>query len=104
MDGRLLARIQALSGLVFSLFLVLHLATTLSTLAGPGAYDAVQHVVRGWYQTVPVELAGVFGALGVHVWAGVTLGVRRRRRAPDAKPPLVLRLHRWTGYGLLAVV
>ncbi|MBZ0120283.1 MAG: hypothetical protein K8H88_25050, partial [Sandaracinaceae bacterium] len=100
-SDRALARTQAASGIVFASFLVLHLATALSAIAGQAAYDATLAAMRHYYQLVVVEVALVIGASLVHIGAGV---VRMwRRRGQRALPiPLRLRLHRYAGYYLMA--
>jgi succinate dehydrogenase/fumarate reductase cytochrome b subunit len=95
-----LIRIQALSGIAFSAFLSLHLANTASAIVSAGSYDAFQAVARRFYQNVFVELSLVAVALVVHV--AVSLVLVRRRKA--GRVPLELRLHRYSGYVLLAFV
>src|SRR4051812_35866494 len=93
-----LVRIQALSGVALSAFLSLHLANTASAIVSAGSYDAFQAVARHFYQNVLVEVLLVAVALAVHVAASLTL-VRRRN---SERAPLELRLHRYSGYILLA--
>lgn len=98
-----LIRLQAGAGLCFAVFLALHLANTLLGVGGPEAYDDFQAGARAFYQHPVVEGSIVLAALVVHLAASLARMVRRRggRRAP---PPLRLRLHRYTGWFLLAVI
>lgn len=87
-------RAQAIAGLVLASFLALHLANVVAALV-PGGYDAVQHVIRAAYQFPPIELA-LFGALGVHLVAGVRAIVKRRgKRAPTTTRMRVQRVAAW---------
>jgi hypothetical protein len=98
-----LARVQAISGLVFATFLVLHLVNTALAPAGQAAYDGFQRAARRFYQ-IPVIEAALILAASVHWVAGAIRVVRRWRRGPKgaaAKPPWRIRLHRWSGYYLL---
>jgi len=95
-----LVRVQALSGVAFAAFLSLHLANTAATIVSAGSYDAFQSVARRFYQQLVVELALVAGALVLHIAASLELA-RRRKRSPV---PSELRLHRYSGYFLVAVV
>lgn len=92
---------QAVSGLLFSLFALTHLTNTAMAVIGPDVYNRFQAAARGVYQWPLLEL-GLIGALVVHVGTGV-LRVRARRGA-KAKPPLRLRLHRYAGYYLALFV
>jgi succinate dehydrogenase/fumarate reductase cytochrome b subunit len=100
-----LIRVQAVSGLVFATFLVLHLGNLASATFGQPAYDWYMAKARGYYQLAPVELVGVVGAALVHMAAGVARILRRRARRADgvSKPPhWRVRLHRYSGYYLMA--
>ena len=100
-----LAKIQAVSGLCFALFLVLHLATTVSGAGGPSTYDGTLASLRAIYRAHPVVeflLIGVSAA--VHIACGILQIVRRRKTRPNPKPPLRLRIHRWSGYFLMLVI
>lgn len=98
--SRGLARIQALSGLVFATFLVLHLGNTLTALFGQAAYDEVQGALRLYYQTRVIEVV-LLAAAVVHGGAGLTRWWRRPSTKSGARPPWRLRFHRWSGYYLL---
>jgi succinate dehydrogenase/fumarate reductase cytochrome b subunit len=105
MSDRALARTQAASGLVFALFLVLHLTTSLAAVVGPSSYDAVLAAMRHYYRLPVIEVAGVVGAGLVHVTAGVWRIVRRRRedkaRGHAHAVPFAMKLHRWTGWYMM---
>jgi succinate dehydrogenase/fumarate reductase cytochrome b subunit len=96
-----LARIQAVSGLLFSLFALVHLSNTALAVLGPDVYDAFQRSVRRVYQWPALELALVVTLL-VHIVSGVLR--MRERRGSKAKPPLRLRLHRYAAYYLAIFV
>lgn len=98
--SRVLARIQALSGLVFATFLVLHLGNTLTALFGQAAYDEVQGALRLYYQARAIEVVLLVAAV-VHGGAGLTRWWRRPSSKAGVRPPWRLRLHRWSGYYLL---
>ncbi|MFW2388905.1 MAG: hypothetical protein ACN4G0_11245 [Polyangiales bacterium] len=87
MNNSKLARIQAVSGLLFSLFALVHLSNTALAVLGPDVYDAFQRSVRRVYQWPALELALVV-TLVVHIVSGVLR--MRGRRGSKAKPPLRL--------------
>lgn len=60
-----LKKVQAASGLTFSLFLCLHLTNTFTANFGSLAYDGVQHIFRKFYQN-PLCEAILLGSLVVH--------------------------------------
>ena len=95
-----LVRIQALSGVAFAVFLSLHLANTAAAIISAGSYDAFQGVARRFYQQVVVEILLVAGALILHIASSLELARRRKR----GRAPVELRLHRYSGYFLVAVV
>ena len=95
-------RVQAASGLAFGAFAAVHLLNQWLAPLGPEAYDGFQSAARAVYQRPAVELALVSLPLLVHVVAGLRRmrlrGLRRRRGGWR------MRLHRLTGYVLLAVI
>lgn len=102
-----LHRAQAISGLIFGLFALLHLSTHVAAVGGPDVYDRVQAALRRVYQAPVLEL-GFLGALVVHM-ATAVLGVRARRRAQASRSapnsvPARLRWHRIAGWFLFAVI
>ena len=100
-----LAKVQAISGLCFALFLVLHLATTVSAIGGPAAYDGVLAAFRTMYRAHPVVEILVIGLSGsIHITCAILRILERRRTGPHPKPPLLLRAHRWSGYFLALVI
>jgi succinate dehydrogenase/fumarate reductase cytochrome b subunit len=98
-----LIRVQAASGLTFSVFLTLHLINTMLGSAGPDAYDGFQASARAFYQHPLFEYIVVLIPLVVHLGASITRILRRRRRHLP-RPGLRLRLHRYSGWFLLAVI
>lgn len=98
---RALLRIQAVSGALFALFLLVHLVNQMVAVAGPAAYDALQGELRRAYQAPVVELALVAAPLLVHVVVSVWRIVRRRRRGRPAPRAPRARLQRVTAIVLL---
>lgn len=96
-------RTQAASGMTFSVFLAIHLANNLLGSAGPETYDAFQAGARVFYQNPFFEFVVVLIPLVVHMVASVVRIVRRRRRNLP-RPGLRLRLHRYSGWFLLAII
>jgi len=96
-----LTRIQAVSGLLFSLFALIHLSNTALAALGPDLYNVFQSSVRRVYQWPVLEVALVT-TLVVHIGSGVLR--MRGRRGSKAKPPLRLRLHRYAAYYLAVFV
>ena len=94
-----LVRTQALSGLLFSVFLVVHLLNTALAALGPQTYDGFQRAARAGYQFAPLEML-VLGALLVHVGCGVAR-MAQRRGQPKAPVSAETRAHRWSAYFLL---
>jgi succinate dehydrogenase/fumarate reductase cytochrome b subunit len=99
-----LVRAQAVSGLVFALFLSLHLVNVMASALGPGLYDAVQLRIRPLYQFPLVEVVVVLGALAVHVVTGVMRLRQRPRTRQWSRLPVRTRLHRASAYFLLVVI
>lgn len=93
---------QAVTGLVFSLFLSLHLFNQAVAVRGAAAYDSVQGALRAGYQVPAVEVALVLMPLLVHAGLAVA-AMWRRRRAPAVQATWPARLHRWSGRFLLVV-
>lgn len=102
-DHRLM-RIQAISGLVFAIFLSLHLLNVMVSAVGPGLYDALQVRIRPIYQSPLVEVGVLLAALVIHMVAGITRLRRRPRSRGLGKLPLRTRLHRLSAYFLLVFV
>ncbi|MBT8467896.1 MAG: hypothetical protein KJN97_04010 [Deltaproteobacteria bacterium] len=101
MNNQGLSRIQSISGLLFSLFALVHLSNTALAVLGPDLYNGFQSSVRSVYQWPLLELALV-ATLVVHIGSGVLR--MRGRRGSKAKPPLRLRLHRYAAYYLAIFV
>ena len=101
MESRLVAA-QAIAGMLFLVFLVLHLSNTLLAPFGPEVYNSYQRAIRQIYQHPFFELVLVIGPLLTHVIAGLCLhSIRKRRRHTRA---LKYRLQTWAGFVLLFVV
>ena len=98
-------RIQAASGLVFAIFLGLHLANTLLAPFGPATYNGVQGWLQRAYQQPVIELFLVLASLLAHIASGVARA-RRRPRATDKKigKRARVRWQRRAGWLLVVVV
>jgi succinate dehydrogenase/fumarate reductase cytochrome b subunit len=96
--------LQAISGVVFASFLVLHLATTISAASSTTDYDAVLAFLRPLYRphvVVEVLMLGIPGI--VHIGcAAYSLLWRLRSRRPRSGGRA--RLHRVAGYVLLLAI
>ncbi|MEM9462492.1 MAG: hypothetical protein AAGF11_50555 [Myxococcota bacterium] len=102
-DRRLL-RLQALCGLVFAVFVLLHLVNVMASAFGPGLYDAFQLQIRPIYQNPALELGVLFGSVLIHAVTGI-VRIRRRPRTRDfGRLPRRTRLHRLSAYFLLIVI
>lgn len=101
LDDRRLVRVQALSGAVFALFLLVHLFNQMLAALGPAVYDGAQRALRRGYQAPPLEIFLVIAPLVLHAGAAVLRILRRRVRGqrPPASP--WARAHRITGLVLL---
>lgn len=95
----MLKQIQAATGLLFAVFLTLHLANTWLASLGPGAYDGAQGVLRSFYQFAPFE-ALLLAALSVHALVGVLRIVIEPKRLLSTRA----RWHRYAGFFLLVVI
>ncbi len=95
-----LQRWQAISGLIFAIFALLHLSTHLFAPGGRELYAQVQGVMRLVYQTAIIEIVFAL-ALVVHIACGV-MSARRRKKSGRAKAPLPARArwHRRSGWFL----
>jgi succinate dehydrogenase/fumarate reductase cytochrome b subunit len=98
---RALVKIQAASGALFAVFLLLHLGNQVVAAAGPAAYDGVQGQLRAVYHAPAFELVAVGAALVVHVVVSVWRMVRRRRSGRPAAAATRHRLQRWSAVVLL---
>lgn len=95
----MLKPIQAATGLIFAVFLALHLANTWLASLGPGTYDGVQSVLRSFYQFAPFE-ALLLAALSVHALTGVLRIVTEPKRTLSRRA----RWHRYAGFFLMVVI
>jgi succinate dehydrogenase/fumarate reductase cytochrome b subunit len=99
------AKTQALSGLAFAIFLAMHLATTVSAVGGPASYDGTLASLRAIYRAHPaVEFLLIGSSAAVHIGCAILQIARRRKTGPHPTPPWRLRLHRWSGYFLMAAI
>jgi len=95
----MLKPIQAVTGLVFAVFVSLHLLNTWTASLGPGVYDGLQELLRQLYQFAPVE-ALFLAALMVHLVSGILRIVIEPKRTLTARA----RWHRYAGFFLMAVI
>jgi succinate dehydrogenase/fumarate reductase cytochrome b subunit len=94
-----LAKIQALTGLLFSIFLALHLSNTILAAVGVEIYTRYQVFLQGFYQHPVIETLLVGIPLVVHATIGTYLLVINRgsKRSFSFKQ----QLHSWAGIFLL---
>jgi len=90
---------QAVSGIIFSTFLALHLLNTLFAVSGPDAYDGVQQLFRLIYQFMPIEVI-ILAALILHILTGLFRIFTEPKRQLSGRA----RLHRYTGFFLMLVI
>lgn len=95
----MLKKIQAWTGVLFAVFVALHLVNTWVGGFGATAYDSVQSVFRVVYQFPPVE-ALLLAALAVHMVVGVMRIAREPRRELTPRS----RLHRYAGFFLMVFI
>jgi succinate dehydrogenase/fumarate reductase cytochrome b subunit len=95
-------RIQAISGLAFLTFTVLHLVNTTLGALSPSAYNAFQRALRPLYQHPAIEIGLVLLPLVVHVVAAIAR--MRTRRGRSAELSARMRVHRYAGYFLMVFI
>ena len=95
----MLKRAQALTGAIFASFILVHLLNTWSGSFGPDTYNSLQGMLRSIYQTLAVELI-LLSALAVHI----VVGLLRIRIEPRRVLTTRAKIHRYTGFFLLAVI
>ena len=96
-------RIQAISGLVFGLFVAVHLGNSLLALSGSSIYDGFQRNVQAIYQHPIVEILLLGFVLPLHITAGI-VRARDRRQRGESQPTTIVRIHRYAGWFLVVVV
>lgn len=100
--NRKLLQVQAASGLLFALFLLLHLFNQMLAALGAGAYDGAQRVLRRGYQAPVVEVVLVLLPMLIHAAAGIArMWWRRQQPGPRGPVSTAARLHRMSGIILL---
>lgn len=95
----MLKQIQAATGLLFAVFLGLHLVNTWLAMLGPAAYDGLQSVLRGFYQFAPFE-ALLLAALAVHLAVGLLRIFSEPKRMLNRRA----RWHRYAGLFLMLFI
>ena len=96
-------QIQAITGLIFALFVFTHLANTFLATAGATAYDSFQEAARQIYQHPVVEILLLAVILPGHILAGV-MRARIRRGGVDVRVGPIARAQRWAGWYLVVVI
>jgi succinate dehydrogenase/fumarate reductase cytochrome b subunit len=96
-------RIQAVTGLIFALFVFVHLANTTLAVVGSSAYNNFQAVVRAAYQAPVVEILLLGVILPSHILAGFRRA-RIRRANGGMNLSVAQRWHRWAGWFLVFVI
>lgn len=104
MQPHTLRRFQTGSGLVFSLFLVVHLVNVALATFGAETHDAYQRAVRAAYQHPLLEPWLVLLPLVVHIACGVVTTKRHLSSTAQRPRDLRTRAHRWSGRFLLLVI
>ena len=94
-----LKKIQAGTGVIFFVFVLLHLLNTYVAAFGPAAYNTTQQALRIVYQFPPVE-ALLLAALLVHI----VVGLVRLKVEPKRTLTTRARWHRYAGVFLLIVI
>lgn len=102
LTDRRLIQIQALSGTIFLVFVLVHLANTSAATLGVDNYNGFQARARSFYQHPAVELPLLAIPLLVHAAAAIERLRRNGFRRKNAS--LRSRLHRYSGYFLLTVI
>ncbi|MFT4582064.1 MAG: succinate dehydrogenase/fumarate reductase cytochrome b subunit [Gammaproteobacteria bacterium] len=96
-------RIQAITGLIFALFVFPHLANTTLAVVGPSAYNAFQETARAIYQPPFVEILLLGAILPIPIFAGFRRA-RIRRAQGGMSSSITQRWHRWAGWFLVFVI
>lgn len=95
----MIKKTQAASGVLFAIFVAVHLLNTAMAAFGLTAYDSFQEAVRGIYQAFVIEVI-LLSALVVHVLCGITRMYQERGRVLNARA----KSHRYAGVFLLVVI
>ncbi len=110
-----LIKVQNLTGLLFSVYLIMHLTNNAAAIISQDLYDNMQTVLRKFYQTPAVELTMIIGAWLTHS-AVSSMRVARRwtsskyqqqgqdKEKKSMKTSVSVTLHRITGLILGAMV
>lgn len=102
MSDRFLVKLQAVSGLFFATFLILHLSNMVTATFGQSVYDNYMDSVRTYYQFPIIEIVVVGMASLLHIYASLTRGFRRRKtvktKGMTRTPSFRVRFHRYSGY------
>jgi len=100
-----LIKIQAISGLVFSIFTTVHLVHQGVAVFGPGPYNEALDILRAVYKTHLFEIFGIHLPYAVHVLSGALRIWRRSERRIKTGSKIVedrwRTVHRYSGYVML---
>ncbi|MFT4564240.1 MAG: succinate dehydrogenase/fumarate reductase cytochrome b subunit [Gammaproteobacteria bacterium] len=86
-------RIQAITGLIFALFVFAHLANIVLAIAGPAASNRFQETARTVYQAPLIEILLLGVILPTHIFAGFRCS-RIRRASGGVSLSSAQRWHR----------
>jgi uncharacterized membrane protein len=92
---------QAVTGLYFSAFLLLHLFNHFLAILGEDQYNNFLQFSRKIYQNPYVELSLLF-TVSVHVFCAITLWIKRKKR--KIEEPFLTTAFRWCGWFLMIIV
>ena len=95
----MLKKLQAATGVIFFIFVLLHLFNTWLAAFGADAYDGFQAAARAGYQFLPVEIL-LLAALATHLVVGITRIVVEPRRSLNARA----KWHRYAGIFLAVFI
>jgi succinate dehydrogenase/fumarate reductase cytochrome b subunit len=88
-------RIQAITGILFSIYLILHLLNHAVAIAGPESYNAVQYNLRIFYQHPFIEIPFIIIIPVIHLYIGIKQAWKRKFLFNG---PLYTLLFRFSGY------
>ncbi|KAG2389630.1 hypothetical protein C9374_014190 [Naegleria lovaniensis] len=99
-----LRKLQHWSGIAFSVFASLHVATTISASLSPSQYDSVLNATRKWYRpSMAIEGLVVFAPLALHMIANTLIFMTTTTEKPIVRS-FWKKLHTYSGYALGGMV
>jgi succinate dehydrogenase/fumarate reductase cytochrome b subunit len=94
----LISKLQAVSGLIFSLYLTAHLLNHIIALAGRTVYDKYYAAVSRVYHHPYVEIPLILVVPSFHMILGIKQAISRK-----GTPNTLTRVFRYCGYGLVLI-